>query len=136
MCEQAAEAALAEKHPEIRVGETLFAFKELSSRGRHRFDLIFGKRDKIRGGCRAARDFFSFHTLVATMLCIMIFTIILIAACMICEWSCVMLEFDKVSTISDGALGRGTLRGSSLRCGLFLHFVRIHSKVRGGHRRY
>jgi hypothetical protein len=40
---QAAEAALAEKFPEIRLGETLFAFKELSSRGKQRFDLIFGK---------------------------------------------------------------------------------------------
>ena len=36
-----AEAALRDGHPDIEVGTTLFAFEEMSSRGRQRFDLLF-----------------------------------------------------------------------------------------------
>jgi hypothetical protein len=37
-----ADVALKEKHPEISVGDDMFSFKEMSSRHRHRFDLVFG----------------------------------------------------------------------------------------------
>jgi len=44
----AAEEALGRDHAHIRVGTDLFAFKELSSRGMQRFDLLFPPRPSAR----------------------------------------------------------------------------------------
>jgi hypothetical protein len=51
----AAEEALGRDHAHIRVGTDLFAFKELSSRGIQRFDLLFPPRPgaRARGSVQA-----------------------------------------------------------------------------------
>ena len=50
----AVEAALQRNHPEIVVGETMFTFQEISSRGCHRFDLLLDQSEPELEGVDAA----------------------------------------------------------------------------------